>query len=280
MDSALSFAYRSIPSTCGTRQPALLRSRCRMPERSSAKTSRPATPHSATPPERPTRHGASTGLVVAVFGARAGVGVTAIATSLARALHARERADVAHAELDPRALRARINAVRQDSRGIESFAAAADDPDRVTIPELDAAMVRQADGIWMLASTRTRTPAMGDAKGVAVALDAMRARFSVSVAELEHQVNERTLAAFDAADRIVLVTEGAVPSLRGTQRVLRLCQRLNYPDEKMCVVLNRAGAPGSLPVEDVSAALRREIYWRITYGHVTTTGLAERLLTD
>ena len=248
-----------------------------MPERSSAKTSRPATPHSTAPRERPTPHGASTGLVVAVFGARAGVGVTAIATSLARALRSRERADVAHAELDPRAVRARMNTLRQDPGGI---AAAADGPDRVTIPELDAAMIRQADGIWTLASTRPRTPATGDAKGVAVALDAMRARFSVSVAELEHQVNERTLAAFDAADRIVLVTEGAVPSLRATQRVLRLCQRLNYPDEKMCVVLNRAGAPGSLPVEDVSAALRRAIYWRISEGHLTTTGLAERLLSD
>jgi pilus assembly protein CpaE len=114
---------------------------------------------------------------------------------------------------------------------------------------------------------------------VTIALDAMRARFPVSVAELEHQVNERTLAAFDAADRIVLLTEGTVPSVRGTQRVLRLCQRLNYPDEKMCLVLNRFDAPGALSAADVTAALRRELYWMVpASARVDVAGLAAKLL--
>ena len=129
--------------------------------------------------------------------------------------------------------------------------------------------------------TRPRTPATGDAKGVTVALDTIRGRFPVSVAELEHQVNERTLAAFDAADRILLVTEGAVPSLRGTQRVLRLCRRLNYPDEKMCVVVNRFDAAGALEAADVSVALKREIFWKIpTDPDLSTVSLAEKLLAD
>ena len=118
----------------------------------------------------------------------------------------------------------------------------------------------------------------GDAKAVTAALDVMRDKCAVSVAELGHQVTERTLAAFDAADRIVLVTEGAVPSLRGTQRVLRLCQRLNYPDEKMCVVLNRFDAPTAMTPTDVSAVLRREVYWKISAGpDVDLAGLAAKL---
>jgi pilus assembly protein CpaE len=122
---------------------------------------------------------------------------------------------------------------------------------------------------------------MGDAKGVTVALDAIRARFRVCIVELEHQVNERTLAAFDAADRIVIVTEGSVPTLRGTQRVLRLCRRLNYPDEKMCVVVNRSDAPGSLVVADISVALKREVFWKIDEADaVDLAGLAERLLAE
>jgi pilus assembly protein CpaE len=94
-------------------------------------------------------------------------------------------------------------------------------------------------------------------------------------------VNERTLAAFDAADRIVIVTEGAVPTVRGTQRVLRLCRRLNYPDEKMCVVVNRSGAPGSLDVADISVALKREVVWKIAEADTfDLAGLAERLLAE
>jgi pilus assembly protein CpaE len=127
--------------------------------------------------------------------------------------------------------------------------------------------------------TRPRTPATGDAKGVTVALETIRAHFPVSVAELEHQVNDRTLAAFEAAERILLVTEGSVPSIRGTQRVLRLCRRLNYPDEKMCVILNRHESPGALDVADVAAALKREIFWKIPdEPSIDLTGLAEKLL--
>jgi pilus assembly protein CpaE len=175
-----------------------------------------------------------------VYGSRGDVGVTTVASSLARAFRSLGSENVAHAELDPRVVRARP----QSSNG-------GNDAERIAIPGLNAALVRHDDAVWMLAMTRPRTPAVGDAKSVTVALDAMRGRFPVSVAELEHQVNERTLAAFDAADRILLVTEGAVPSLRGTQRVLRLCRRLNYPDEKMCVVVNRFDAPDALPVADI-----------------------------
>jgi Flp pilus assembly CpaE family ATPase len=63
--------------------------------------------------------------------------------------------------------------------------------------------------------------------------------------------------------------------------VLRLCRRLNYPDEKMCVILNRYDAPGSLDVADVSAALKRELFWKIPdSAGAAMTGLAEKLLTE
>jgi len=229
---------------------------------------------SVTPQEPTKRIRTSGGLVVAVYGARADVGVTTVATSLARAFRSLGSERVALVELDARAVRARSSLT-------PDVIATVSDAERFDIPGLNAALIRQSDGVWTLAMTRPRTPAMGDAKSVIVALDAIRARFPVSIVELEHQVNERTLAAFDAADRIVIVTEGLVPTLRGTQRVLRLCRRLNYPDEKMCVVVNRSDAAGSLAVADISVALKREVFWKI--GEADTldlAGLAERLLAE
>jgi pilus assembly protein CpaE len=213
--------------------------------------------------------------VIAVYGARADVGVTTVATSLARAFRSLGSEHVALVELDARAVRARSASLPGD------VLAAMTDAERFEIPGMNAALISQPDGVWTLALTRPRTPAMGDAKSVIVALDAVRARFPVSIVELEHQVNERTLAAFDAADRIVIVTEGSVPTLRGTQRVLRLCRRLNYPDEKMCVVVNRSDAPGSLAAADISVALKREVVWRIGEADAfDLAGLAERLLAE
>ena len=201
--------------------------------------------------------------------------MTTVATALARAFRSLRSEHVALVELDARAVRARSALLTGDVPG------AVADAEHFDIPGMNAVLVPQSDGLWILVLTRPRTPAMGDAKSVIVALDAIRGRFPVSVVELEHQVNERTLAAFDAADRIVIVTEGSVPTLRGTQRVLRLCRRLNYPDEKMCVVVNRSDAPGSLAAADIAVALKREVVWKI--GESTAfdlAGLAERLLAE
>lgn len=210
-----------------------------------------------------------------MFGGRADVGVAPIAMALALAFRSFGNDDVGLAELDPRTTTSGAR-----SRGAAGDAdAPSDGAERIAIPGTDAALVKREDGVWTLAVVRPRTPAVSDAKAVLLTIDAMRERFPMTVAALGHQVNERTLAAFDAADRIVLVTEGAVPSLRGTQRVLRLCRRLNYPDEKMCVVVNRFDASGALAIADISAALRREVYWKIPAGPPgDLTPLATRLL--
>ena len=234
-----------------------------MSERSSPAASRRITPVELTPADVVEPITGKRGTLIAVFGSRPDVGVTTLAEALSLAFHS-ALGDVALAELDPRV--DRVHPHDPLSVGIE-------------IPGADSAMVRRIDGVWTFAMTRPLAPAVGDAKAVTVALDAMRARFSMSVAELEHHMNERTLAAFDAADRIVLLVDGSVASLRSTKRVLQLCRRLRYPDEKLCVVWNRFDAPGSMLAADVSAALGREIYWKLPASdRVDGTPLAAKLL--
>jgi len=222
------------------------------------------------------------GGVVAVFGARSDVGVSTIASSLALALLPVGLGPVALAEVAPRAGRARNSGAGTASAARSAESSIQPSPgDRMMLPGSDTGLTRGADGVWTLASSSRRAMALPDAKAVSVALDAMRSRFGVIVADLEHQVNERTLAAFDAADRIVVVTQGSVPALRATQRVLRLCRRLNYPDEKMCVVVNCYDAPGAIPVADIASILKREVFWRVAFGEsIDASGLAEKLLTE
>ena len=249
-----------------------------MAERRSPTASRRVTPIGERPATSRAR--GDGGTVIAVYGSRADVGVAAVATALALAFRSLGMGDVGLAELDPRlASRTRAGVIRSSANTENGGEHGSDATDAIAIPGTDAALVKRQDGVWTLAMPRARATAISDAKSVIVTVDAMRERFPVSVAALGHQVNERTLAAFDTADRIVVITDGAVPSVRGTQRVLRLCRRLNYPDEKMCVVVNRFDAPGALAVTDISAALRREVYWKIPAGpDPDVAGLAARLL--
>jgi pilus assembly protein CpaE len=243
-----------------------------MAERPSPTASRRITPLSL--PSTAARSRSDRGQEIAVYGSRADAGIATIAAALALAFRSLGSDDVGLAELDLR---------RAGSRGRTPRTVAADalvdGAERIVIPGADAALVKREDGVWTLAMMRARTAAVSDAKAVSITIDSMRERFPMNVAALGHQVNERTLAAFDAADRIVLVTEGAVPSLRGMQRVLRLFRRLNYPDEKMCVVVHRFDAPGALGIPDISAALRREVFWKIPSGSPgDLTPLATKLL--
>jgi Flp pilus assembly CpaE family ATPase len=198
-----------------------------------------------------------------------------VAAALASAVRRLVTDDVVFAELESRPSRAGKRPRTSRAARVVDDASV----EQIVIPGTDAALVRRDDGVWTLALARGRSAAVGDAKSVITALDAMRDRFPVSVAELGHQLSERTLAAFDAADRILLVTEGTVTSLRGVQRVLRLCRRLNYPDEKLCVVAKSSDSPGSLAPADIAAVLKRDLFWRIPVGTSTDVdGLAKKLL--
>jgi pilus assembly protein CpaE len=76
-------------------------------------------------------------------------------------------------------------------------------------------------------------------------------------------LSEATLTAFDAADRIVLVTQLTVPALRSTQRTLGVCRRLGYEDSKLCVVVNRYQSGDVLPVKDAEDLLQAQVYWKL-----------------
>jgi pilus assembly protein CpaE len=76
-------------------------------------------------------------------------------------------------------------------------------------------------------------------------------------------MSDRTLAAFDAADRIVFVTQLIVPALRSTKRSLELCERLGYPDSKLFVVVNRHHSGDVLSLSDAKDVLGREVFWTI-----------------
>jgi pilus assembly protein CpaE len=76
-------------------------------------------------------------------------------------------------------------------------------------------------------------------------------------------MSDRTLAAFDAADRIVFVTQLTVPALRSTKRSLELCERLGYPGSKCFVLVNRFNSGDAVTLSDAKDVLGREVFWKI-----------------
>jgi pilus assembly protein CpaE len=135
--------------------------------------------------------------------------------------------------------------------------------------EVDAELLNSilspvAGGVWALPTSENPEPEeMFDAAAIGAILELLRSNFPMTVVDCEHHLSERTVTALDAADRILLVTELSVASLRSMQRTLGLCRRLGYGDHKLCVVVNRYQSADVLPLKDAEELLKWPIFWHL-----------------
>jgi pilus assembly protein CpaE len=201
------------------------------------------------------------GLVTAVYSSKGGLGTSTVALNLAYA-YARNHPDrrVALADFVIGSGDVRVMLDLKPAYDIGDLVTKVD---RVDEELLFAVLTATAGGVWILpASEREEVGDMLDATASASILNHLRAHFN-AVVDCEHHMSDRTLAAFDAADRIVLVTQLTVPALRSTKRSLELCERLGYPDAKLFVVVNRFHSGDVVTVNDARDVLGREVFWKI-----------------
>ncbi|HEU4643167.1 MAG TPA: hypothetical protein VFS44_11995 [Gemmatimonadaceae bacterium] len=202
------------------------------------------------------------GLVLAVYSAKGGLGTTTIAVNLAHALaHNDPESRVALADLVVASGDVRVSLNLTPSYDMGSLL---EKLDRVDAELLYSLLTPHASGVWVLpAPDSPELDDVLDATAVSAVIDHLRTHFAYTVLDCEHHLSERTLAALDAADRIVLVTQLSITALRATQRTLGICHRLGYRDEKLCVVVNRWQSQDVLSSTDAAGVLQHELFWKL-----------------
>ncbi len=205
---------------------------------------------------------AQRGKVFAVYSGKGGVGCTTIAVNLADGF--------ARNHPTARVALADLVVAGGDVRVLLNLKPAYDMGDLVTkLERLDTDLLRSlltptSRGVWALpAPDDPEYDDRLDGNVIANILEHLRHDFAFTVLDCEHHLSERTLTALDAVDRILLITELTVPALRSTKRALALCGRLGYPDEKMCVVVNRYQSGEVLSLADAGEVLKHEVFWKI-----------------
>jgi pilus assembly protein CpaE len=193
------------------------------------------------------------GLVMAVFSSKGGLGTTSVAVN-----HPTKRVALADFVVGGGDVRVFLNL-----KPAYDVGDLVSKMDRIDQDLLMSVLSATEGGVWVLpASERAEVAEMLDAASSASIINHLRAHFNV-VIDCEHHMSERTLSAFDAADRIVLVTQLTIPALGSTKRTLELCERLGYPESKIFVVVNRHHSGDIVAVGDAKEVLRREVFWRI-----------------
>ncbi len=206
------------------------------------------------------------GQCVVVYAAKGGVGSSTVALALAWALaHADGTRGPDGAE-GPAVALADFTTVGAGLRGVLEVAPPYDlgdvtaRADRVDGAYLQSVLYPHPDGVALLAAAAA--PAEAPPLGAAAAARVLRLLCETHahvVVDTDHHLADATLAALDAADRIVLVTQLDVPALRGTQQALALFARLGYPDGKVLLVANRVGSRARVTPADAERALGRRL---------------------
>jgi pilus assembly protein CpaE len=202
------------------------------------------------------------GELVAVYSGKGGLGTTTIAVNVAQAFAStRPQARVALADLVVAGGDVRVFLNLKPAYDLSHLVAKGKEVDAEL---LNSILSPCPGGVWALPTSENPEPEeMFDSAAMGSILELLRSNFAVSVVDCEHHLSERTVTALDAADRILLVTELSVASLRSMQRTLGLCRRLGYAENKLCVVVNRYQSADVLPLKDAEELLKWPIYWHL-----------------
>jgi len=202
------------------------------------------------------------GELLAVYSGKGGLGTTSLAVNVAQALATtRTNSRVALADLVVTGGDVRLFLNLKQTYDLGDLVAKGD---KVDSELLNSLLTPCPGGVWALPTgDNPELDDVFDASTISSIVGLLRAHFGMTVVDCEHHLTDRTLAALDAADRVLLVTHLSIPSLRSTQRTLSICRRLGYDNEKLCVVVNRFQSADVLAPREAEELLQCDIFWRL-----------------
>jgi pilus assembly protein CpaE len=208
-------------------------------------------------------HGARPGesMVIAVLGSRGGVGCTSLAVNLGASLATLPGHNVALVDLD---LALGDADVALDLMADYTLADVALNIDRLDMTFLRRSLSKHASGLSLL----PHPVQMEDAhlireEHVQRLLNLLRASYTHLILDLSKSFSPIDLACLRLADRVLLVAQLELSSLRNTVRMLLTLG--NEPEliDKVRVILNRVGSECDINKKKAEETIGRPVFWEV-----------------
>lgn len=206
----------------------------------------------------PVREYSFEGKVISVFSLRGGVGVSMLASNLAASfsqIWGSPSALVDMAFVNGQSALLFDLPLRNTWSDLCNSPVAEVDYDMVS-----SALLRHEAGIHVLASPRRPqeaeiiTPAH-----VKVTLEFLQKNYKYVILDLPHDFSETTLVGLDMSDLILLMLAPETASVRCAANALETFDQLNYPPDKVKLVLNWPFKGKGLPRQGMESALKKEM---------------------
>lgn len=178
------------------------------------------------------------GRVVAVIGARGGVGSSTVATNLAASIQqTKPREPVALMDLD---LHGGDLGLFLDLRPPQGLKHLAQDISRLDETIVRSSLVTHGSGLHLLASGYEGFDEIDPATGSTMRIiGLLRSIHRHVFVDCGHVLEPAVKEALDCSDQIVVVTTLSLPVIRRTKRLLEILGAAHYPAGKVVVVVNR-----------------------------------------
>ncbi|MCI0399032.1 MAG: response regulator [Chloroflexi bacterium] len=206
-------------------------------------------------PGRP-RQAPSEGKVVAVFSPKGGTGCTTVAVNLAVAMANQGRQTLI---LDGSLQFGDVGVMLN----LKPMTSVIDVIERIA--ELDQDLVssvmsnHQSGLKALLAPLRPEMAELVTESHVKQLLKSLRRMFEYVVVDTSSTLNDVTLAMLDAADRIILVSQQNLPSLKNISRFFDLSEGLEYERDKVVLVVNHGSNRHNITIKDIADTLKRPV---------------------
>lgn len=191
--------------------------------------------------------------IISVFSSKGGVGKTVVATNLAVSIKEQTREDVLLIDMD-----LQFGDIA-DLLGIDHKLSIIDlvaDRGKIELTELDKYLATHHTGIKVLSAPLI--PEQADLlteKDLKAIMCLLSKRFDYIIVDLSPLFNEIVLSAIDISDHIIIITTMEIPTLKNVKAGLNILSKLNYPDEKLTIVVNRFRNNRELGLENIKKFL-------------------------
>ncbi|NNJ10483.1 MinD/ParA family protein [Chloroflexales bacterium ZM16-3] len=203
----------------------------------------------------------SEGQIIAVFSPKGGVGTSSIAANLAVAL--RQMTNKKVALLDANVIFGDLSVILnlRSDKTIIDIATRIDDMDRELLNDVMATHTSQVK--VLLAPPDPQRGELVTSDHIRAILDLMRREFDYVVVDTPASFQDRSLAVLDMANRIVTLMTLEMHCIRNIKLFLEVADLLEYPHEKVMLVLNKASNRTGIRAEDVEKNIQRKVSLQI-----------------
>lgn len=205
--------------------------------------------------------GGAQGQIIAVFSPKGGVGTSSIAANLAVAL--RQLSGKKIALVDGNLIFGDLGVIMnlRSPKTIADLANRINELDSELLNDILATHTTQVK--VLLAPPNPQTGELVTSDNLRAILEVLRKDFDYVVVDTQSSFQDRALAVLDLADRIVTLMTLEMPCIKNIKLFLEVAELLEYPAEKVMLVLNKADGRLNIRVENVEENIQHKVALQI-----------------